>query len=151
MNKTMWRPELEFSKWPEVLLFPCTICYLTFRFLQPCVMATSLTSAVLCSQQKSPKSWFSTESGWSIAFSDKHVGRRGFWDRDNSLGWTLQKGVEKPREGKDKQYHCSHLRLSFMNDWTNSETESLGGDQKGNSVELKQTCNHMLPMQAKDG
>lgn len=29
--------------------------------------------------------------------------------------------------------------------------DHLGGDQKRNSLKLKETCRHMSPMQAKDG
>ena len=43
-------------------------------------------------------------------------------------------------------------RFSFENDWTKSARwNHLGRDQRGNAVELKETCSHMSPMQAKDG
>ena len=64
--------------------------------------------------------------------------------------------TEKGRKIKGRQRQTIPLfkrkRLSLGNYWTKSAIWNyLGRDQKGTSEELKETCNHLSPMQAKDG
>lgn len=82
------------------------------------------------------------------------MGRRGLLGRDSPELWL--NSTEYSRKTKGRQRHKEPLiilkRLSLRNDWTKPALwDHLGGDQKRNSVKLKETCRHMSPMQAKDG
>lgn len=118
-KKTIWRPD-----WHSTGGLQLCFCLVIWEALGSCLL--HLTGAITSCRGNKPNkcsflisaqkfiqsSWYSSESGQKIAYRWWACGGEVGFEAGtiHSLGWTPQEKVEKPREGKDKQYHCSHLK-----------------------------------------